>query len=378
MIYFDNAATTYPKPEIVYSSLDKAQRELAFNAGRGQYIEAENAYKKIKETREYLINKTNAQGLIFTPSATHAMNLLIAGLNLSNGDIIYCSPFDHNVIARTLYAYSIDKGIIVKKIPLNEDHEIDLDKLKFLCVQDKPKAVICTHVSNVTGYILPVHKIGEIVHSFGGIMVVDGAQSLGLVPVDLKEMDIDYYVFAGHKTLYGPFGIGGILTNKANLSVTLYGGTGTDSLNLAMPNTGTEKYEPSSPNLVAIIGMYEGAKYIYEYSDALEHERELLQYAMRKLSKIDEVQLYQDISNINNWTGILSFNMEGYRSEDLAKILSDEFDICVRGGYHCAPFIHKVLKTESIGGTVRISFSIFNKKEEIDSLIDALKQILED
>lgn len=373
MIYLDNAATTFPKPENVYHALDNANRNNAFNAGRGHYSGANNAFSVIEETRNLLVKKANAKTLIFTPSATHALNQIIAGIDFLEGDVVYYSPYDHNAIARTLHAYSSDVGFTLKQIPLKKDCSVDLEKLKFDIIRDKPKALFCTHVSNVTGYILPVQEIGEILNSTDTLFVVDGAQAFGLVPVNCKDMNIDYYVFAGHKTLYGPFGIAGYFTNRNDLKLSFYGGTGTNSLNLEMPSEGTIRFEPSSPNIVAISGLLEAAKWVFDV-DVLNHEIELSKYALKKLSEFDEVTIYNN-QNIQN-VGIISFNVEGYSSEDLSDILAKDFDICTRGGYHCCPFIHDILDTKKYLGTVRVSLSYFNSKEHVDALIDAIEEII--
>lgn len=373
MIYLDNAATTFPKPEIVYKSLDKANRELAFNAGRGHYSGANNAFSIIEETRKYLMEKANASSLVFTPSATHSLNQIINGLSFESGDIIYCSPYDHNAIARTLHAIACKKNLVIRLIPLKTDLTIDLDKFEFECILNKPKSIFCTHVSNVTGYILPIKEIGIIAKKSSSSFIVDGAQAFGVVPVDLENCNIDYYVFAGHKTLYASFGIAGFLSNNNKLDLSFFGGTGTDSLNLEMPSNGNIRYEPSSPNIVAIAGLYVGAKWVFDF-DIYNHELELVKYALNKLKDMDDIIVYD--CPINEKSGIISFNIEGMNSNDVAEILSNDFNICVRGGYHCSPYIHRYLNSLGNAGTVRISFSAFNNTKEIDILIEALESII--
>lgn len=376
MIYFDNAATTYPKPECMYEAMDYAQRNLAFNAGRGSYRKSKEAHDAIEECRRFLCEKANAKSLIFTPSATHSLNMVTAGLSFDKDDIIYCSPYDHNAIVRTLYENARKYSFTIKQIPLNDDLSIDIDSFKIACMKDKPKAIYCTHVSNVTGYILPIDKIGEIASKFNSLFIVDGAQAFGLVPVDLQDNSIDYYIFAGHKTLYGPFGIAGILCKDENIKLegSFYGGTGSDSLNVYMPVKGIIKYEPSSPNIVACYSLLESSKYTFENS-ILKHEIALYNYLYNELSKIDDVILYKCPSNAH--TGILSMNIKGYKSNEVADILENDFDIAVRSDYHCAPFIHKYLDSISYLGTVRISIGYFIKKKDIDDLLNAIYEIVE-
>ena len=376
MIYFDNAATTYPKPECMYEAMDYAQRNLAFNAGRGSYRKSKEAHDAIEESRRFLCEKANAKSLIFTPSATHSLNMVTAGLSFDKDDIIYCSPYDHNAIVRTLYENARKYSFTIKQIPLNDDLSIDIDSFKIACMKDKPKAIYCTHVSNVTGYILPIDKIGEIASKFNSLFIVDGAQAFGLVPVDLQDNSIDYYIFAGHKTLYGPFGIAGILCKDENIKLegSFYGGTGSDSLNVYMPVKGIIKYEPSSPNIVACYSLLESSKYTFENS-ILKHEIALYNYLYNELSKIDDIILYKCPSNAH--TGILSMNIKGYKSNEVADILENDFDIAVRSDYHCAPFIHKYLDSISYLGTVRISIGYFIKKKDIDDLLNAIYEIVE-
>ncbi|UTY39272.1 aminotransferase class V-fold PLP-dependent enzyme [Allocoprobacillus halotolerans] len=373
MIYLDNAATTYPKPEILYEKLDYAYRSLSFNAGRGHYQKAQDAYEAIEKTRKFLIQKANGKSLVFTPSATYALNQIIQGINFEENDIVYCSPYEHNSVARTLNAVRKSKHIELKLIPLNKDLSIDLSSFRFECITNKPKVIFCSHVSNVTGYILPIHEIGQIAKENGSIFVVDGAQAFGVVPVNMEEDNIDYYVFAGHKTLYGPLGIGGYLfcTNELNLSV--FGGTGTDSLNLDMPKEGNVRFEPSSPNAVAAYGLYHSSKWVFE-NDVLSHERFLADYLVHKLKNIPEIILYSNL--MGNRTGIISFNIKGMKSDDVASILDEDFKIEVRAGYHCAPFIHDYIKSKPYLGTVRISFSYFTTIEDVNTLVNALEEIV--
>lgn len=375
MIYFDNAATTFPKPEVLYDALDKGQRELAFNAGRGDYKKAHEAHLIIEETRDFLCAKANAKTMIFASSATQALNQIIAGISFTEGDVVYCSPYDHNAVARTLYAYSKKDKFILKQIPLKNDLSVDLDKFEFDVIRDKPCAIFCTHVSNVTGYILPIEQIGEIAKRNNSIFVVDGAQAFGLIEVNMEQESIDYYVFAGHKTLYGPFGVAGYFTNKLNdLNVTVFGGTGSDSLNLKMPKEGTLRYEPSSHNVVAINGLLASAKWVFS-TPILNHEKKLYEYSLEKLQEIDEVTLY--LMPKYSTTGIISFNVDRFSSLDISKILSEEYDIALRAGYHCAPFVHEYLNDKQFLGTVRLSVGYFNTKEEIDKFIDVITEIIE-
>lgn len=375
MIYLDNAATTFPKPEPVYEGMDKANRKYAVNAGRGSYKAAQKAAKVIDDTR-ILIRKLVAADVIadvvFSPSITVALNQVIKGISWENNDIVYVSPYEHNAIARTLNSLS---GIRVIELPINKKtFEIDIEKMKYLFAKDRPKAVFCTHISNVTGYILPVEKVFNEAKKYNAITVLDSAQSLGLIEVNSKKIDADIIAFAGHKTLYGPFGIGGFINiSNISLNVVLTGGTGTDSLNLDMPEQNTTKYEPSSFNIVAIAGLYEALKCL-DINRNYQHEKILTDYLVDNLNNIKGVTCFVPLDR-NKHIGIISFVIHGYKSDDVGMILDEDYDIAVRTGYHCAPYIHKYLDDKEYLGTVRIGVSQFNSKEDIKELIKSINEL---
>ena len=378
MIYLDNAATTFPKPESVYKALDEANRYGAVNAGRGSYKLARSASKLISETKQQLrllVGVDSNVAVVFTPSVTIAINQIVNGLRLNDGSIVYVSPYEHNAVARSVYQLSKKKRLIVKEIPINSNTlEIDMEQLKYEFSKDKPSAVFCTHVSNVTGYILPVAQIFEEAKKYNAITILDSAQSLGLVEVNASMIYADLIAFAGHKTLYGPFGIGGFINvGGINLDVFISGGTGSDSLNLEMPSGSESKYESASSNIVAIAGL-NAALSVINVKKNYADEKELTEYLVFKLKEIDGVQLYIPEDN-NKHIGIVSFSFDEYNSEELGTILDEDFDIAVRTGYHCAPFIHKYLKDESSLGTVRVGLSRFTTKEDIDLLVNAIKEL---
>ena len=378
MIYLDNAATTFPKPESVYLAMDEVNRKMCVNAGRGAYKIAQEASSLIQETKNHLRNLIHADlsmQVVFTPSITIALNQIINGINWKKGSTIYVSPYEHNAVARTLHKISKEFDLKIRILPIKLDSlEIDIEKIKYEFSQEKPFAVFCTHVSNVTGYILPIAKIFEEGKKYKAITVLDSAQSLGLIKLDVKQINADIIAFAGHKTLYGPFGVGGFV-NVSNISLKEYivGGTGSDSLNLDMPQSSESKFEASSQNIVAIAGLNAALKSVNEDA-SLKHEKELSEYLIKKLSRIKKIQMYLP-KELTNHVGIVSFTYQGMASEDVGTILDDDYDIAVRTGYHCAPYIHEFLKDKSSLGTVRIGLSQFNSREDIDKLVNALEEI---
>jgi len=209
--YFDNAATTFPKHENVYKAMDEANRDYAVNAGRGAYALARKASEVISETRQQIMELTeteNVAEVVFTASATLACNEIFGGIDWKKKRTVYVSPFEHNATMRSLFLYQKRYGFLITELALDEKGmELDQEKIRFQFMREKPDLVVMSHVSNVTGYILPVEEIAASAKEYEAIVVVDGAQALGLVPISLKNSPIDFYVFAGHKTLYGPFGI---------------------------------------------------------------------------------------------------------------------------------------------------------------------------
>ena len=379
MVYLDNAATTFPKPESVYCAMDKANRELAVNAGRGSYKLAREASGVIAETKfllRKLVKAENNVGVVFTPSITIALNEIIGGMDWNQNDVVYASPYEHNAVARTLHHVSELYGVKIKLIPLKDKSlEVDIEKFKYELSKEKPKAVFCTHVSNVTGYILPVSEIFTEAKKYGACTVLDSAQSLGLVDIDVRTMPVDIIAFAGHKTLYGPFGIGGFVNvSSVKLNTYIVGGTGSDSLNLDMPSGIEVRYESSSTNIVSVHGLNAALKEI-DAIEAFNREKELTDYLVKALEPIEGITVYLPAQREKH-IAIVSFVVEGYLSEEIGEILDADFDIAVRTGYHCAPWIHDYIKDKESLGTVRVGVGRYTEKSSIDELIAALIDIL--
>lgn len=377
-IYFDNAATTFPKPEEVYTAMDRVNRQEAVNAGRGSYALARKAAALISDTRKAILKLAEADEVaevVFTASATLASNQIFGGLEWSSEDVVYVTPYEHNAIVRVLYAlqkkYHFEIVLLERK---EESLELDLEKIQFQFSRKPPTVLAMTHVSNTIGAIVPVKELADLAKKYNAITVVDGAQALGLIPVSLKQMQIDFYIFAGHKTLYGPFGIGGFIRQKAvKLQPYLAGGTGSDSLNPEMFLGDEPVLETGSPNLVAIAGLHAAVQTLHP-EELLQREQELTAYLTTQLRTIPRVILYTP----HNHVGIVAFNLEGYQSADVGMILDEDYNIAVRTGYQCAPYIHDVLEDKEHLGIVRASIGRYTTKEEIDSLVKAVREIAEE
>ena len=380
MIYLDNAATTYPKPESVYQIMDEMNRKGVVNAGRGAYRKAQEAARIIDATKQQLrelVHVGSHTPVVFSPSITVAINQIIHGLSINENSVVFVSPYEHNAVARSLNKIAKDKNITIIEIPIEPDSlEIDIEKYKYELIKHKPQMVLCTHISNVTGYILPIEKIFSEAKKVGCITVLDSAQSLGLLDINANTINADIIAFAGHKSLYGPIGIGGFINvNNIPLDVFIAGGTGSDSLNLEMPSGTESRYEPASINITAVAGLNKALE-LLDQKQIFNHEIELMEYLLSSIKEIDGVRLLLPGNNANH-IGILSILIDGIDSDGVGIILDEDYDIAVRTGYHCAPYIHKYLQDESYLGTVRISLGQFTTKEDIDCLVNALKSIKE-
>lgn len=373
MIYLDSAATTYPKPDEVHEAVNYGLKTYSFNSGRGSYKAAFSTFKMIEETREKIgaFVGVKKECVIFTSSATESLNNIIYGLDLKKGDVVFVSPFEHNSVIRPL----MNCGVDIKIIPFDKKWNLDESKFNDMMVLYSAKAVIISHISNVTGFELPYKSIFKMAKEKNIITVLDAAQSFGVYNIDPEFSDI--IVFAGHKALYAITGIAGfILCNDIDLKVYKSGGTGSDTLNPKMPEQIPYKYEAGSLNSVGIYTINKSIDFL-KTSDFDKIKSSLVSYLLDRLRNFgDNIIIYAPHDYLPR--GIVSFNIKGFSSDDIGAILSEEFDICVRTGYHCAPYVHDFISSKEYNGTVRVSFSGFNTKEDVDSLIKALKLIVGD
>lgn len=380
-IYLDNAATTFPKPERVYQEMDRVNRTLAVNAGRGSYFLARQAQEIIEQTREYLLGLVCANQVaevVLSVSATIALNQIIGGIQWKECDTVYVSPYEHNAVMRALYVQQQKYGFQILELPLRkEDMQINLEKTEFMFAQNPPSHLFVTHMSNVTGYILPLEHLARLGKEYQALVVADASQSLGLVPIDLRMLPVDILVFAGHKNLYGPLGTGGFYIRKGiMLDTYLAGGTGSDSLNLKMPERVPERYEPASPNIAAIAGLCAALKELTYPDGTEEHfrkEQELTGQLRTGLQRVPGVMVYGHSPETS--VGIVSFNIRGYKASETGAILDEDYGIAVRTGYHCAPLIHKFLEDQEYGGTVRAGIGRYTTEEEMNQLIMAVSEL---
>lgn len=376
--YFDNAATTFPKPEEVYVFMDSFYREYGVNVGRGQHKLASKAGLLVADTRTMLLDLYHAPSkkVVFTHTATEALNTILIGMPVSDGYTIYLSPFEHNAVTRVINYLGSIYNLDIQTLAFEKSsYTYNLDKIKLQFSEKKPNIVVMSHASNAFGIVAPIAEISALSKAYGAVNVIDMCQTAGLIDIDLSNTAIDFAVFAGHKTLYGPLGIAGFVCNDGiNLQPLIYGGTGVDSHNQFMPDTIPERFEAASPNIHAISGLHASLKWIQRvginaiYEKEKDNHRKLLDI----LLEFDNIRIYPPVDT-ENCIGVVSCIFDGYSSDSIGRILSDN-NVAVRSGLHCAPYAHDFLGT-SPAGTVRFSVSYFNNEDDYELLDMALRYI---
>lgn len=379
MIYLDNAATTFPKPEIVYETMDSFYRQNGVNVARGQYKESSLAANMVRETRNLILQLFKANNdfeTVFTPSSTIAMNSILNGQSWNNGDIVYITRFEHNAVLRMLEHIKESFDIKIKYIdPDRVSLEYNFNTIKTQFSIDKPKMVILNHASNSFGFICPIMEICNIAHQYNIKTVVDMSQTAGLIDTQVNN-NIDYLIFAGHKTLYAPTGIAGFIIKKSDtLKPLIFGGTGIDSSNLKMPETIPERFEAGSPNIMAIAGLNASLKWINNVgiNNIYKKEQENFNILNSILSDYSNIKTF--IHPQKKQVGIIASVFDTYPCENIGIVLS-EHDIAVRTGLHCAPDSHKFMGTYP-SGTVRFSVGYFTTEEDLNNLDIILNLIQE-
>lgn len=373
MIYLDNAATGGFKPNSVLETAISAIKYLNANPGRsGHRLSKTGAgfiYSARKKLSEFFNNKS-PERVIFTKNCSEGLNTAIYGLVTNNCHVI-TSCFEHNSVLRPLHTLKENNQIKLTIIsPENGSFITDKDVEK--AITDSTTVVILNHVSNVNGAVNDVKKIGDFLKDKNIYFIVDGAQSAGHVKIDMSEYNIDVLSVAGHKGLYGIAGSGALLfRNNCDIKPTFQGGTGTESFNLTQPKCYPETLEYGTLNLPAICSLEEGVRYIENTIEYLSVRLiEMSKFLIDKLKSIDKVKVYSK----PNPAGIVAFSIAGISSIEVSSILSDEYDIAVRGGFHCAPLMHKFLKTEE-DGLVRASICPHNTKRDLYYLYNSVKTI---
>lgn len=381
IIYLDNSATTYPKPESVYKFMDSFYRENGVSPGRSGFDDAIKAEEMVMGTRKLLTEFFNAGGdvnrLTFSYNASDSLNMIIQGL-VMQGDHVITTMLEHNSVLRPLHHLEMNGLIQVTHITFDEQGYINPDDIK-KALRNNTKMAVINHCSNVIGTIQPIAEIGKICKEAGVLLVVDTTQSAGAVPIDMQAMGIDVVVFTGHKCLMGPTGIGGsYVMDNVPVKYTRYGGTGVRSAQKTHLEEFPYRLECGTLNLLGVAGLNAGVKWIL--SNGIENihnkEMELWNKLRNGIQNVENVITYCADGNENR-NPVLCFNVKGFEAGDVGTILDVDYNIACRTGLQCAPNVHTVLGTDKIHGTVRLSIGPFNTEEQIDIAINAVKEIAE-
>lgn len=376
--YFDNAATTFPKPSVVYDYADSFYRNSGGNIGRGGNALAVAAGEIAKTAKSNLkkLYDCPAGEVVFTASATDALNRILLGLNLAKDDVVYCTPFEHNAVTRPLFHLAETTGIRIEILPFDDETFVPrYEEIEDAFVAQPPRLVVMTHASNVCGAVVPVETVARMAKAYGATTVIDMSQTAGLLPLQLSSDLFDFAVFAGHKTLYGPFGIGGFICKRgAELSPVFFGGNGINSVEQRLPENIVQMEEIGSQNTYAIAGLKASTDWLLE--QGLE--------AIRKIEMENRDRLLECLGAAGFCSligegmeceriGVVSALFDGY-SPDEGEMVLGRCGVAVRSGIQCAPYAHRFLGTLP-AGTIRFSVSALTGDPEFDALERALDVI---
>lgn len=378
--YFDNAATTFPKPAVVYDFADSFYRKAGGNIGRGGNALALAAGDVAKAAKDNLREMycCPASEVVFTASATDALNRILLGLGLKGGDAVYLTPFEHNAVTRPLNHLAESIGVSLHVMPFDREALAPTwDELESEFRDDPPRLVVMTHASNVCGAVVPVERIARMAKERGAVVVLDMSQAAGLLSLDLASDLYDYAVFAGHKTLYGAFGVGGFICKRGTtLDPVLFGGNGINSIEQKLPDNIVQMEEIGSQNTYAIAALKASTDWILEQGlggvrEAEAKNAERLLGLLRRAGFCSVVGDTMECERI----GVASVLFDGY-SPDEGEMILGRCGIAVRSGIQCAPYAHRFLGTLP-AGTIRFSVSALTTDEDFDALEAGLGQIAE-
>ena len=377
MIYLDNAATSFPKPEAVYQALDRFARTELANPGRAGYkmaLAAEHALDDCRHLLNQFFHGEGPERFVFTLNCTDALNMAFKGV-LAEGDHVITTDLEHNSVSRPLRAMELAGRISLTRLKADSGGTIDSAAIQ-KAITPRTRLIAQTHASNVLGTVQPIAEIGRIVRERNLLFLVDAAQTAGVIDIDVQAMNIDLLAFPGHKSLMGPTGTGALYVGpRAKVGAWREGGTGGDSSSETQPREFPYFLEGGTPNVLGVAGLAAGIKYVTEQGTQRihAHEMELTQRLWNRLEEIGGYEIFghQDLSQ---HVGTLSFRSESLPAAELGGILDQAFDVAVRPGLHCAPYIHLSLGTFP-DGTVRVSPGAFNTREDIDHLVRALAEI---
>jgi cysteine desulfurase family protein len=376
-VYLDNAATSFPKPECVYVALDTFARQSLANPGRAGHkmaLAAERALDDCRHLLNQLFHGKEPARWVFTLNGTDALNMAFKGV-LEDGDHVITSDLEHNSVSRPLRALELAGRISLTRLRSDTGGTIDPDEVR-LAVTPKTRLVALTHASNVLGTVQPIAEAGRIAREGDVLFLVDAAQTAGVLPIDVQEMSIDLLAFPGHKSLMGPTGTGALYVGpRARLRPWREGGTGGDSSSETQPREYPYYLEGGTPNVLGVAGLAAGVRWVQQrgLAEIHRHEVELTERLWRRL---DEMGGYAVLGHRDHArrVGTISFHSEVLPAAEVGGILDQAFDVAIRPGLHCAPYIHRAQATFP-DGAIRVSPGPFNTSEDIDALANALAEI---
>jgi len=379
LIYMDNAATTYPKPPGILEDALAFYQKYGVNPGRSGTDLAQQAEAMVAEARQSLTSFFGATGsadrLVFTQNASDSLNIAIQG-TLKAGDHVITTCLDHNSVLRPIYHLAKYDGVEATYVPFDEAGYIDPHVIA-QAIQPNTKLVVMSHASNVLGTLQPIAEVGEICRVRGVVLCVDVAQTAGMVPIDLEDMQADILCFTGHKSLMGPTGIGGMYVREGvDVAPLRYGGTGVRSEYPDHLDEYPWRLECGTGNLLGIAGLLNGQKWIAREGLGNIHAREkaLFKQLVNGLREVDGVILY-GADRLDEHVSVLSVNVVGMTANNVGTLLDVKFNVATRTGLQCAPKVHELLGTKEMKGTVRISLGPFNTEAHIETVIAGLADI---
>lgn len=376
-IYLDNAATSFPKPKEVATAVYDFMVNNGTSSGRGSYKKAMQSDYIVYECRKLigkLFNFDNPKKVVLTSNVTDSLNIAMRGI-LKENDHVITSSLEHNAVWRCLKTLERDINIKIDTVECSKDGITNPQDIKKYIKKDTAW-IVFTQASNVLGTIQPIREIGAIAREHNIPFLVDSAQSAGAMKIDVKEDNIDILAFTGHKSLLGPMGTGGLIINTdIDIKPLKAGGTGGDSAYEYQPDYYPNHLETGTSNVSGIAGLREAIKFLNKEGIENIHnkEKELTKYALEKLETVKDIEIYGP-KDCEKMLSVISFNIKDKRPEDVGSILDQKYDIMLRAGLHCAPTAHSVIGTKD-RGTLRIGLGYFNKKEDIDKLVEALNNL---
>jgi cysteine desulfurase/selenocysteine lyase len=380
LIYLDNGATSYPKPDEVYTFMDTFYRSFGVNPGRSGYDLCMETGAMVDTTRKMLADFFNGHDpnrLCFSCNSTDALNLIIFGM-LQQGDHAVTTTLEHNSVLRPLYHQNKFNGVEIDYVPFDANGFVDPDHIKQK-IKSNTRLVVINHASNVIGTLQPVGAIGRICRELGVPFAIDASQSAGKVPIDIDKLNVDIVAFTGHKSLLGPTGIGGLYVREGiEIRHTRAGGTGVRSADRLHLDEYPYRLEYGTGNIMGIAGLHAALKWIE--GQGVDHihrdEMKLARMLRDGLGELAGVSLYCQ-EDLADHIAVVSFNIDGMEALDTGTLLDGEYNIACRTGLHCAPLVHEQLGTAKIGGSVRMGIGPFNTEDHIRAAIEAVAEIVD-